>query len=210
MSTEGLVEGHARFKREYEADRRLFARLAEEGQHPKAMWIGCSDSRVIPERITGADPGELFIVRNVANVVPPFGPGGDAVGAAIEFAIIHLGVDDIVVCGHTDCGGVIAAETPADRVQRPHLSRWVDLVRPAAAQVAASYPTDEARRTAIARANVLLQLDNLRTYDCVRDAQRGGGLALHAWMYDVSTGGLLAFDPGSGSWGPLTVDVSRL
>jgi carbonic anhydrase len=209
MSTEKLVEGHCRFKEAFAADRERYLRLAEEGQHPQQMWIGCSDSRVIPEQITGSEPGELFIVRNVANVVPPFGPRGDAVGAAIEFAVVLLGVSDIVICGHTDCGGIAALEHPADPICGAHLSRWLDLVRPAAAQIDASYPTDEERRVGIVQANVLLQLQNLRTYACVHEAERSGCLSLHAWMYDLRDGELLAFDSGSRSWDPVTVGAWR-
>jgi len=209
MPTEKLVEGHRRFKETFAADRERFLRLAEEGQHPQEMWIGCSDSRVIPEQITGSEPGELFIVRNVANVVPPFGPRGDAVGAAIEFAVVHLCVSDIVICGHTDCGGIEALEHPVDPVGGAHLSRWLDLVRPAAAQIDALYPTDEERRVGIVQANVLLQLQNLRTYACVQEGERTGDLSVHAWMYDLRDGELLGFNLESRSWEPLTVGVWR-
>jgi carbonic anhydrase len=200
MSTDRLVEGHFRFRAAFAANRELFLALAEEGQHPKVMWIGCSDSRVIPEVITGADPGELFILRNVANLVPPFGPGGDAAGSAIEFAVVHLEVADIVVCGHSDCGGIKALEEPADPIHRPHLTRWIQRLRPAIAQVDADYEVDEERWATIARANALLQLQNLRTYACVREAERDGRLRLHAWMYELASGELQAFDIGSGTW----------
>jgi carbonic anhydrase len=200
MSTEKLIQGHLRFRTAFAANRELFQHLAEKGQHPKVMWIGCSDSRVIPEQITGANPGELFILRNVANLVPPFGPGGDAAGSAIEFAVDRLEVEDMVVCGHSDCGGVKALEEPADPIRRPHLSRWIQLVRPAITQIDAEYEVDEERWAAIARANALLQLQNLRTYACVREAERDGRLRLHAWMYELRSGELTAYDGGSKQW----------
>jgi carbonic anhydrase len=195
-----MVAGHRRFKKRFDAERQVFRVLAEEGQHPKVMWIGCSDSRVEPELITGAEPGELFVVRDVANVVPPFGPGGDALGAAIEFAVSHLEVSDIVVCGHTDCGGIKALDHPLDPVGMPHLARWLGLVRPAAAQAETSGETEEERLTVVIKANVLRQRENLRTYACVRDAETARALELHGWIYDLGTGDLLAFDDHSGTW----------
>jgi carbonic anhydrase len=200
MATDKLLAGHRRFKERFVADHERFLRLAEEGQHPKVLWIGCSDSRVIPEQITCADPGELLIVRNIANVVPPFGPRGDAVGAAIEFAVLHLGVSDIVICGHTECGGIMALEHAVDRAREAHLARWLNLVRPALAQADVADESAEEQRTAIAKANVLLQRQNLRTYGCVQDAERARALGLHAWLYDLRTGDLLVFDDESRAW----------
>ena len=100
MPTDKLLAGHSKFKSNFAAQRDVFVRLAEKDQE-QVLWIGCSDSRVIPEQITGAEAGELFVVRNVANVVPPFGTASDATGAAIEYAVLHLRVPHIVVCGHT-------------------------------------------------------------------------------------------------------------
>ena len=112
MPTEKLLSGHRRFREKFESEHDVFERLAEEGQDPKVLWVGCCDSRVIPELITGADPGELFDVRNIANIVPPAPTIACATGAAIEYAVLHLGVSHIVICGHTECGGIKALETP--------------------------------------------------------------------------------------------------
>jgi carbonic anhydrase len=133
-------------------------------------------------------------------VVPPFGPNGDAVGSAIEFAVLHLGVSEIVICGHSDCGGIMALEHPANAARQPHLARWLDLVRPAIAQAEVVGDSAEDKRLAIAKANVLLQRENLRTYDCVRDAEGARALVLHAWIYDLRTGDLVRFDDESRSW----------
>jgi carbonic anhydrase len=105
MPIDKLLAGHRHFKKKFAAEQEVFVGLAEEGQHPKVLWIGCSDSRVIPEQITSAEPGELFVIRSVANLVPPAGIG-PAVGAVIEYAVLHLRVPHIVVCGHTECGGI--------------------------------------------------------------------------------------------------------
>jgi len=205
MPTDKLLIGHRRFKERFDADREMFVRLAEEGQQPQVLWIGCSDSRVIPEQITGAEPGQLFVMRNLANVVPPFGTGDTAVGAVIEYAILHLHVPDVVICGHTQCGGIKALEGPVDLAREPHIARWVEWARPAHTQVEASGVPEEARYLETTKANVLLQRENLCTYDCVREATGAGHLTLHGWLYDLHSGDLLAYDPESGQWGTLAL-----
>jgi carbonic anhydrase len=203
MAIDKLLIGHRRFKEQFEAERDLFVRLAEKGQAPQVLWIGCSDSRVIPEQVTGAGPGELFVIRNVANVVPPAGTEDAAVGAVIEYAIQHLQVPHAVICGHTQCGGIKALEGHVDPDHEPHIVRWVDLARPARTQVEASGVPEEARYLETVKANVLLQRENLRTYGCVRDAEQFGQLTVHGWLYDLHTGDLLAYDDGTGQWNVL-------
>jgi carbonic anhydrase len=205
MPTNKLLTGHRRFKERFEADRERFVRLAEEGQKPQVLWIGCSDSRVIPEQITGAEPGQLFVMRNIANVVPPFGTGDMAVGAVIEYAILHLRVPHVVICGHTQCGGIKVLEGHVDLAREPHIARWVELARPARTQVEASGIPEEARYLETIKANVLLQRENLRTYDCVREAIEAGHLTLHGWLYGLHSGDLLAYDDESGQWGALAL-----
>jgi carbonic anhydrase len=210
MPINKLLISHYQFKEKFRAEREVFVKLAEEGQSPKVLWIGCSDSRVIPEQITAADPGELFVTRNIANVVPPFGMGDVAVGAVIEYAVLHLRVPHIVICGHTQCGGIKVLEGPIDLAREPHIARWVELARPAHTQVEASGLLEEVRYLETIKANVVLQRKNLGTYDCVREAVRAGQLALHAWLYDLHTGNLLAYDDESREWGvlPLPGEVS--
>ena len=205
MPTNKLLTGHRRFKERFEDDRERFVRLAEEGQQPQVLWIGCSDSRVIPEQITGAEAGQLLVVRNIANGVPPFGTSDTAVGAVIEYAILHLHVPHVVICGHTQCGGIKALEGRSDLAREPHIARWVELARPARTQVEASGIPEEARYLETIKANVLLQLENLRTYDCVREAITVGQLTLHGWLYDLHSGDLLAYDDESGQWGALAL-----
>jgi carbonic anhydrase len=203
MLTDKLMAGHRRFQERFAADHQLFTRLAEEGQEPKVFWIGCSDSRVIPEQITGADPGELLIMRNVANVVPPFGVGDNTMGAVIEYAILRLHVPHVVVCGHTECGGVKALTGHVDMAREPHLARWIEWIRPAHSQVEAAGVPEEARFLEMTKANVLLQRKNLHTYSCIREAAAAGQLMIHGWLYDLRTGDLLVYDDQSGQWGAL-------
>ena len=195
-----LLEGYRHFREKYESDHEVFDRLAEEGQHPKVMWIGCADSRVVPELITGADPGELFDLRNIANVVPPASSAACATGAAVEYAVRHLRVEHIVVCGHTDCGGIAALAAELDGAAEPHIVTWLELARPARERVLSAGVPEAERSLEIIKTNVLMQLDNLRTYGCVAEAERAGRVKLHGWLYDLREGRISAWDPDSGDW----------
>jgi carbonic anhydrase len=203
MPTSKLIDGYRRFREKYESDHEVFDRLAEEGQKPKVLWIGCSDSRVVPELITGADPGELFDVRNIANVVPRAGSSACATGAAVEYAVIHLGVDHIVVCGHTQCGGIAALAVDAEPTKQPHITSWLELARPAREQVLARGLAEDEIYLETIKTNVLLQFDNLRTYPCVADCERQGSLTIHGWLYDLHTGTIEAYHPESERWEPV-------
>ncbi|MGL4396310.1 MAG: carbonic anhydrase [Hyphomicrobium sp.] len=194
------VEGYERFKQRFERDRDFFESLAIRKQKPRLLWIGCSDSRIVPSVITSADPGELFEIRNIANVVPPAGTGDGSVGAAIQYALGHLGIDDIVVCGHTGCGGI---EALANADANPHdtdLMRWIDFTRPAHSLIAASGVSEDERHLETVKAHIEFQLDNLMTYDVVRDGVAEGWLGLHGWFYDMPSGIIRSYDSDIGEW----------
>ena len=210
MSTEWIRRGNSQFKKKFAAERDVFVKLAKEGQSPKALWIGCSDARIIPEQVTGAEAGELFVIRNVANVVPPstgyssVGRQSDAVGAVVEYAVIDLKVPHIIICGHTECGGIRALESPIDRTKEPHLSRWLELARPARIQVERMGIRKEDRYLATVKANVRLQCKHIETYPCVREARTRWGLQVHGWLYDLHTGNLSAYNEITGVWRIIT------
>jgi carbonic anhydrase len=187
----------------FASEREVFVRLAESGQNPKVLWIGCSDSRVIPEQITGAEVGELFIMRHIANIVPPADAGSDASGAVIEYAVRHLRVSHAVICGHTECGGVKALEGAVDSTAEPHIARWIEWARPAREKIEASGMPESERYLETVKANVLLQQKNLHSYECVRKGLDDGSLSTHAWLYDLHNGSLLAYDTAAGEWGRL-------
>ena len=198
------IEGHERFRAVFERDRSFYQGLAQRKQKPRLLWIGCSDSRVVPADITGADPGELFEIRNIANSVPPAGHGDISVGAAVAYALEHLGIDDIVVCGHTNCGGVAALAQGEMTGADPHLSRWIDLTRPAHRLMRAARVPEAERPLETIKAHVQFQIDNLKTYPIVAARLAQGQLGLHGWLYVMETGEILAYDPEHGDWRPLS------
>lgn len=199
---EKLIEGVHKFRREeFGRYRELFARLSREGQNPHTLFITCSDSRVLAELVTNSQPGDLFVVKNAGNIVPPAQVTGstNSTAAAIEFAVESLGVSDIVVCGHTQCGAMAALldglPCPA---ATPHLAAWLDVagkVREVIATRYAALSDPVARATAAAEENVLFALENLRTYPSVASRLAGGGLRLHGWMFKIATAELYAYDP---------------
>ena len=200
MPTSKLISGHQRFREKFDSEHDVFKKLAEEGQNPKVMWIGCADSRVVPELITGADPGELFDVRNIANVVPPAGSAACATGAAIEYAVIHLKVRHIVVCGHTECGGIKALESAPNEGDEPHIAACLDLARPSRQKILDHGVAEEDQYLETIKTNVLMQCENLRTYPCVAAGEGDGELSIHAWLYDLHTGRILAWDGNAAAW----------
>ncbi len=200
LDIKDAMEGHERFRQQFERDKSFYKSLAVKQQKPRLLWIGCADSRVVPAQITSSDPGELFEVRNIANVVPPASAADDAVGAAIEYGVGHLGIDDIVVCGHTHCGGIAALLEPIPPDREAHLGRWVDYTRPAHRLIEAARVPEAERLTATIKAHVQFQLDNLLTYAIVREGLAAGQLNINGWLYDMEHGALSAYNPETGEW----------
>lgn len=205
-----LIEGVHRFQREqFGHYRALFTKLSRHGQSPETLFITCSDSRVLAELITQSQPGDLFVVKNVGNIVPPATVSGDtnSTAAAIEFAVQVLKVSDIVVCGHSQCGAVAALMAGGvDQQAMPQLSRWLDLaapVRRAIAQEYACLPGDAERLRAAEEENTLFALENLQTYPCVQARLADGSLHVHAWFFKIATAELFAYDPESKQFEPL-------
>lgn len=201
MSPEHLILSHLRARAgQAEADRDFLRELANRGQTPDALYIGCSDSRVVPEHMTASSPGRIFVVRNVANLVPPFSHAAISVGAAIEFGVTVLGVPHLVVCGHDGCGGVEAALEGKDLRDAPSLGEWLRGVEPAVRAVA-DLPPEQRMRRAV-ELNVLNQVENLRTFPIVQAAVAAGRLQLHAWVYDIHTLALRIYDAASKTFQP--------
>jgi carbonic anhydrase len=205
--SDSLIRGLQRFRREaFPGYREHFRELVAAGQRPGTLFIGCSDSRVLPDLLTGSGPGDLFVARNVGALVPPHDPhaGEHEAAAAIEYAVAVLGVRDIVVCGHSHCGAVRALYEPPD-VPAPNLERWLGLARPAALP-AGDGPPDEGTLRETERRSVALQLGRLAEYSIVRERTEAGDLALHGWHYILEEGRVDALDLESGRFHPVAVD----
>jgi carbonic anhydrase len=200
---EELLAGYHRFKRDIVDDLPELERLSQDGQTPRTLWIGCSDSRVVPELIIDASPGELFVLRNVANIVPPCGHD-DTVGAVVEYAVLHLNVALVVLSGHTHCGGIAALAGRFDADEEPHLANWMELARPALERVPDGL-NDEELLLARIRANVLLQREHLLTYPCVARRVSDETLRVFACVYDIASGDVEVFRQATGDWLSLTV-----
>lgn len=190
---EELRTGHSRYKETRLPDYQpLFKKLADRGQNPKALVIACSDSRVDPALMFDQEPGDLFIVRNVANVVPPYEPkpGYHGTSAALEFAVKGLEVSDVIVMGHAQCGGIHALMRMADGEQPigEFIGPWMSIAEPAVqlAQQDGDASTDRAVRTE--QAVVRLSLQNLKTFPWVTERIANGSLALHGFYFDISNG----------------------
>jgi carbonic anhydrase len=201
----GLFEGHGRFRQAYAADERAFLRdLAIRGQRPLALFLGCSDSRVIPEQLMDAVPGELFVVRNVANLLPPFEHLDSSVGAALEFGVGVLHVRHLIVCGHDSCGGVRAAlDGEPDPAVAPALHEWLTGLAPVVERTRGIPEADGRRWRRAVEENVLEQLGNAVSFPLVACALEGGELTLHGWVYDLASGELRAYDRAADAFAPV-------
>ena len=182
---------------EYPQYRERFQALVDDGQHPTTLFIGCSDSRLVPYLLTGAQPGELFLVRNVGAFVPPYdgSHGHHGTAAAIEFAVLSLNVSHIVVCGHSHCGAIKALYGEVSP-EAQNLRRWLDLGREAMLPV---QPGPEALRRTEQRA-VVLQLERLMNYPMVRARIEAGTITLHGWHYVIEEGEVHVFDVRTGGF----------
>ena len=193
----------------YQDNKAWYRRLAESGQHPRAMVISCCDSRVHVTSIFGADEGEFFIHRNVANLVPPYNPDGEYHGtsAAVEYAVTSLGVAHIVVLGHSNCGGVkgchdmCRGHAPQLEEKTSFVGRWMDILKPGFARVA--HLPDDAILQALEKEAVLVSLENLMTFPFLAEAVAGDRLTLHGLWNNTGEGALEQYDPQRGGFVPV-------
>jgi carbonic anhydrase len=201
-----LLDGYRNFiTRRYVAESDKWRSLAREGQAPDTMVIACCDSRAAPEVIFDSGPGELFVVRNVANLVPPYSPDGEfhSTSAALEFAVQSLKVKHIVVMGHGRCGGIRAALDPNAAPLSPgdFIGKWMSLVAPAAETIAGNpMMTASERQRALERISIRFSIANLRTFPCVSILEGKGRISLHGAWFDISSGELWAMNPQTGDF----------
>lgn len=206
-----LISGIHKFRQdELGRYQELFHRLSREGQNPHTLFITCSDSRVLAELITQSQPGDLFVVKNVGNIVPPAHVSGstNSTAAAIEFAVQTLGVTDVVVCGHSQCGAMAAllGGLSGQEEAMPHLCEWLEVASPVRQLIERDYEhliNTEERTTAAAEENVLFALENLKTYPSITARQAAGNLRLHGWFFKIATAEMFAYDPSVQQFQPI-------
>lgn len=200
-----LLEGILRFQRDVFPFHQSRFQDLTQGQQPPILFITCSDSRIDPHMITQAKPGELFIVRNAGNIVPPWGTGDGSTAAAIEYAVEVLGVQHVIVCGHAHCGAMSALLNPDSLKELPAVKAWLRLAEPTRRVMKRRFAglEGEARLEATIEQNALLQLANLRTHPSVAARLDDGTLALHAWVYQIGTGAICAYDPDQDGFQPM-------
>jgi len=201
-----LAEGVRRFQQEVFPTRAaLFEELAATHQ-PTALFIGCSDARVVPELITQREPGELFVIRTAGNLVPAYAPGADGVAASIEYAVGVLGVTDVIVCGHSGCGAMTSLALRHDLAGLPAVADWLRQAGAATSGAATAHAADATvaeKVSALVRANILSQLAHLTTHPSVARALAQHTVTLHGWLYDIGSGSVEELDTASGRFTPL-------
>lgn len=195
---EKFIRGFSRFQEQYLSEPAMFNSL-REGQHPGTLVIGCCDSRVDPALLTGCDPGDMFVVRNIANLVPPCTSDAPlGICSAIEFAVCGLEVSRIIVLGHARCGGIRALMSPTQiTAETDFVGRWMRIAEPVRQSVLQRlhHKHIDAQYRACEMASILYSLDNLLTYPWIKRRVEEGSLALHGWYFDMDSGALLAYSP---------------
>jgi len=189
-----LFDGVKEFSRsDFEKNKELFKRISES-HNPHTLFIGCSDSRVVPDMITKSLPGDLFVIRNIANVVPYYRPSTDylATTSAIEYAITVLNVENIVVCGHSNCGGCKALFLSDEEMDKiPHTRKWLELARDAkkkAEEIVSHIGVDSGMEWLVEQENIVEQMNHLLSYPCVEERYEKGALNIYGWYYEIGTG----------------------
>lgn len=201
-----LVEGVHKFQRGVFGQRRRFFEQLSNGQKPLALFITCSDSRINPNLVTQTEPGELFILRNAGNIVPPYSTHASGEAATIEYAVSVLKITDIVVCGHTHCGALQAMLNPSSTDDLPSVRSWLAHAEATRRIVRENYAHLEGKAllTAAVEENVLVQLENLRTHPAVAAAMSRSAVHLHGWVYKIETGEVFAYNPEHGQFTSLS------
>lgn len=203
-----LIEGYRRFYKSFFVnDKKVFTDLSQ-GQSPRTLIIACSDSRVDPSILFNAGPGDIFVIRNVANLVPPFQPDSAYHGtsAALEFAVTQLGVRHIVVMGHSGCAGIRTLLDSETSTASAFIHNWVNIAAEAKRATIEKCSDHDQAQTCCEQEGILVSLRNLKTFPWIADKVAEGSLRLHGWHFSIEDGTLAAFDEGSGSFNAIPVD----
>ncbi len=192
-----IIQGVHSFQTNYLTTHREMFELLSQGQHPRVLFITCSDSRIDPNLITQSEPGEMFIIRNAGNIIPAYGAANGGEGAAVEYAVQALGIKEIIVCGHSHCGAMKGL-LKLDKLEEdmPLVYQWLKHTEATRRTVKDNYQHYEGEQLlqATIEENVLTQIENLRTYPSIHSKLHKGEIELHAWMYHIETGEILEYD----------------
>ncbi len=206
QSRRRLIEGVQKFQREIYPQREFAYRQSAQGQRPHALFITCADSRIDPEMITQSGPGEIFVSRNIGNIVPPFGGQiSGSVAAIVEYAVAGLNVSHVVICGHSDCGAMIGLLNPRKVMQLQNVTGWLRNADPALAAVRGREAGQHERSEleALTEENVMQQLRNLSSHPTVAERLAQGTLALSGWIYEIASGDVRIYDPQARAFLPV-------
>ncbi|MGM0556523.1 MAG: carbonic anhydrase [Myxococcota bacterium] len=198
-----LLRGVKKFKTDEFSDQaELYQHLAEKGQDPDTFFVTCSDSRVSPTKMTSADPGDIFVLRNPGNIIPPYGAGDDSTESTVEYAVEALQVKDVIICGHSHCGAMTGLMKPEKLEALPRTKRWLRHAERTRQVIEhhCSQMDEHDQVSAAIQQNVLAQLDNLRTHPSVAKRLSDGDLRLHAWVFHIATGEVYNYDPELGEF----------
>ena len=208
MNMEDYAQGNELFRTYFKKNKESLLELVNSGQSPKALFIGCSDSRVIPDLMVQADPGDLFVLRNVGNFVPPYKPDADfhATASGIEYAVSVLKVQEIIICGHTHCGACNALFQTMEDPSLIHTKKWLELGESAKTSailsLGANAPKEDLLRLT-EKLSVIKQIENILTYPIVKKRFEEGSLYIHGWYYDIETGKIEYYNADSYEFLPL-------
>ena len=209
MAAEILIKGNELFQKSYfKKHQKELVRLAKEGQNPKILYIGCSDSRVIPDLMMQTKPGDMFVIRNVGNFVAPYSPDEDyhSTASAIEYAVSVLKVEEIIICGHTHCGACAALYETIDDPEMIHTKVWLKLGEEAK-NLAVNAIGADAEKERLLRLteqfSIITQLEHLLTYPSVQRRVKSGEIRIHGWYYDIANGNIEYYDPEYSLFQPL-------
>lgn len=200
-NVENLLQGNGLFKKGYfKKNERELLDMVANGQQPKALFIGCADSRIVPSLITSASPGQLFVLRNVGNFVAPYKPDEDyhATASGIEYAVTELNVSEIIICGHTHCGAIESLYKEMDDRRFVHTKKWLSLGKKAKELATLALGKDADKDTLLRlteKVSILFQIENLLTYPYVKELADQGTLHIHGWLYHMETGEIEYYDP---------------
>lgn len=207
-----LIDGFFKFKKDvFPAKRKLFRDLAQS-QSPHTLFVTCADSRIVPDLITQSEPGSLFVCRNVGNQVPPFGSGANGgVASSIEYAVQVLGVEHVVICGHTNCGAINAILHPEKLAALTATAAWLEHAGAARSVVLDNYRglPEEVQLHLLTEENIIAQLGNLKTYPAIATRLAAGKLQLHGWLYHIHSGEIVTYNAGKGLFAPLGKDANN-